>query len=560
MKEQTVEDATIAGADSSTSCHLLVLGPSAHSHHALERGAEVVLGRSREADVYVGDPRVSRRHVRLVVGPPHRIEDLGSVNGTHAGDRALAPNQPVELGPGETVTIGDTVLVMREAGEDPGPRRLWTHEQLKARLVEECARQTRSQQPLAMLRIQLAGALQTAMLALGSALRPSDVLSLYVPGQYDIVLPDTDARGVEVIVDRLRRELGTSIGSLHMAAFPRDGRTSAELLEALSRPSEPPAREALRLPSPCMAEVYALVERVAGGTSSILIQGETGVGKDHVAQLIHDASPRRDRPLLRLNCAALSETLLESELFGHERGAFTGAVSSKRGLLETAAGGTVFLDEVGDMPASIQAKLLLVIERREILRVGGLRPVVIDVRFIAATNRDLATEMARQRFRSDLYYRLGAVRLHVAPLRERREDILPLARRFLSSAVERSGLQVTPQLSPETERLLEQYDWPGNVRELHNELERAVVFATGGEVRPEHLSFHARPYSRATLPPVTEPVRAVAPAGDEERKRRLVEVLEQCQGNQSRAAEVLGVSRRTLITWMEKYGLPRPRK
>jgi two-component system response regulator AtoC len=321
-----------------------------------------------------------------------------------------------------------------------------------------------------------------------------------------------------------------------------------------------------------MVALYATAKRAAQSTLPVLILGETGVGKEILAETIHSRSSRAKAPFLRLNCAALSESLLESELFGHEHGAFTGAVAAKAGLLESAQGGTVFLDEVGELPLPVQVKLLRVLEDHKVTRVGGLKPMRIDVRFVAATNRDLQEEMAAKRFRQDLFFRLNGIAFMVPPLRERRREIRPLAHSF---AVEASrDLDREPlAIAPEALAYLEAYDWPGNIRELRNVIERAVVLCQGPIITVEDLQTTplrvsptpARPMRMATTM-VTEPEADAEPEPrlhDEiasVERRRIIEALETCAGNQTRAAQQLGISRRTMVARMDAFGLPRPRK
>jgi transcriptional regulator with PAS, ATPase and Fis domain len=325
--------------------------------------------------------------------------------------------------------------------------------------------------------------------------------------------------------------------------------------------------------APAMQELRRLVARVAPAMINVLLLGETGVGKEVLAAAIHRASPRNDQPFLRLNCAALSETLLESELFGHERGAFTGAVASKQGLLETADGGTVFLDEIGELPLSIQAKLLRVIEERVVLSVGAVKPKVIDVRFIAATNRDLDAEVARGRFRQDLFYRLDGISLVIPPLRERLEEIAGLVRGFVAEMWHKlEHDSPPPRLSQEALGELHAHAWPGNIRELRNVIERAVLLCTDGTIRPEHLLVGGRQARRAssspTIPyfgvPTRESQQNLAESVKREvavvERRRIVAALERCNGNQTQAAKLLGISRATLVSRLELYDIDRPRK
>jgi transcriptional regulator with PAS, ATPase and Fis domain len=334
-------------------------------------------------------------------------------------------------------------------------------------------------------------------------------------------------------------ELGTVTLVLQRARTGAAASSTGDRAAAAVRPSADPMRELSRL-----------VERIAKSTLSVLVLGETGAGKEMIAQRIHDLSPRADKPFLRLHCAALSESLLESELFGHERGAFTGAVQQKLGLLETAHRGTVFLDEVGELPLATQVKLLRVLEDKKVLRVGGLEPRTIDVRFVAATNRDLEQEVAEKRFRQDLFFRLNGITLYVPPLRERRGEIEPLAHGFAGDT----------KLSRAALARLASYDWPGNVRELRNVIERAVVLAGDGQVLPEHLGL-----DEARARPSSAPSEG-AGAGDLKTAigaleyQRIIDALAACGGNQTQAARMLGISRGTLIARLQRYELPRPRK
>jgi len=312
--------------------------------------------------------------------------------------------------------------------------------------------------------------------------------------------------------------------------------------------------------SPAMRDVFRLMESAAASPITVLIEGETGTGKELVARGIHRTSVRADGPFIAVNCAAMVETLLESELFGHRKGAFTGALQDRRGLFEAAGGGTIFLDEVGEMPAPMQAKLLRVLQDGEVTPVGDDRPRRVDVRVIAATNRDLATEVSDGRFRQDLYYRIGAFPIRLPALQERREDVPILAERFLAAAADRHRKQVAG-IEPQVLDALMGYPWPGNVRELQNEIERAVALCPGGEritlaqVSPKLLDKPVRPDPTATglgAFGAAEPLRA---ARQEFEIHYLRSVLDAQQGNVSRAARVLGLSRVMLQKKMKAYGL-----
>ncbi|HEX3852040.1 MAG TPA: sigma 54-interacting transcriptional regulator [Polyangiaceae bacterium] len=336
-----------------------------------------------------------------------------------------------------------------------------------------------------------------------------------------------------------------------------------------------------------MDRLYRLVDLVATGTLSVILQGETGVGKEVTAKRIHQRSARAEQPFLKINCAAFAESMVESELFGHERGAFTGAVQAKAGLLEAASGGTVLLDEVAELSLPMQAKLLRAVGNAEVLRIGSLKPRAIDVRFIAATNGDFNELIARGAFRSDLYFRLNGICLTIPPLREREREILPLAREFAAESSARLAVP-TPSFSPPALSWLERYPWPGNIRELRSVVDRAVLLAQGGTLEVEHLQVDAE-FSggalRAPGSPLAEPVLvrdlrpaepghlgvpasiAGGPAGEKLRdeldrleRDRIVDAIARCRGNQTKAADLLGISRRALLHRLDAYGLPRPRK
>ncbi len=312
---------------------------------------------------------------------------------------------------------------------------------------------------------------------------------------------------------------------------------------------------------PRMAEVFRLMETAATSPISVLIEGETGTGKELVARGIHVASPRAEGPFLAVNCAALPETLLESELFGHRRGAFTGATQDRRGFFESAEGGSIFLDEIGDMPPVMQAKLLRVLQEGEITPLGDSRPRRVDVRVLSATNRDLSAEVQRKAFREDLFYRLAAFPIRLPPLRERREDLPVLAERFLGVAADRHRKRV-PGFTPEALELLLRHDWPGNVRELQNEIERAVALAADGEaIGAAQLSSRLGAVSAPPPAPTEGPPGSAAPlrrARAAFEARYIAEVLGRHKGNVSRAAEALGLSRVMLQKKMKEYRLRSP--
>ena len=576
------------GMPKSARLHALVLSEKTVATFPLPDSGEVKIGRSRNCEILINDSSISRVHAAISIGPPLAIRDLGSANGTVVRDQPLAPEEPVRIAPGEAVQIGSATLIIQRQAAPIRPRRLWTHDYFEVRLEEECARAMRRGSPFAVMRLSCSSSSSTERIqqAVTDLVRLSDVVGEYGPSDFEVLLVDTAPAEVDLAVQRIvgelsRHQVEVKIGT---ACFPRDARSADELMsraEAIAR-GVPPAERARRrdelVAERTMQELYALAKRVASGKISVLILGETGVGKEVLAEQVHKLSPRADQPYLRLNCAALSETLLESELFGHEKGAFTGAVGMKQGLLETADGGSVFLDEVGELPLSIQVKLLRVIEERVVLRVGGLKPRALDVRFIAATNRDLEAEVARGTFRQDLFFRLNGATLVIPPLRERPAEIPALARAFIKQASRQAALARDPELTNETLDNLMRYSWPGNIRELRNIVERAVLLCGDGPILPNHLPLEKMRVTFSTQagapPPLASTRETKAAAEPPPRKPKVLRrgkrlpvaeeraeieaALEACGGNQTRAAKMLGIARRTLINRINEFGLTKP--
>ena len=301
-----------------------------------------------------------------------------------------------------------------------------------------------------------------------------------------------------------------------------------------------------------MKELFDFLAQVAPSEATVLILGESGTGKELVANAIHHNSPRTQQPFVKVACAALPETLLESELFGHEKGAFTGAIARREGRFQAAHRGTIFLDEVGEMSLAIQTKLLRVLQEREFEPVGSSRTAKVDVRVIAATNKDLGKEIKEGRFREDLFYRLNVIPIHLPPVRERKEDIPALANHFLSLYREKNKKEIK-EISPKALDLLIRHDWPGNIRELENCLERAVIVARGELIAPADL-----PPAIQNLPAGKEDAEIPFPAGislQEAEKALILKTLEDAGGNRSRAAEILGINRRTLQMKLKEYGM-----
>jgi DNA-binding NtrC family response regulator len=301
--------------------------------------------------------------------------------------------------------------------------------------------------------------------------------------------------------------------------------------------------------TPAMTVVYKQIAHAASSDVPVLIIGESGTGKELVARAVHQHGPRSQKPFVPINCGALTETLLESELFGHVRGSFTGAVSDSKGVFQTAHTGTVFLDEVGEMSAGLQVKLLRVLQDGEVRAVGTSRPTKVDVRIVGATNVDVERAVTEGRFRQDLYYRLGVVLINLPPLRERREDIPLLIERFLHAATAKTGKRV--DIAPAAVEAMSTYHWPGNVRELENMIERLVVFSRTGRIDIADLPQAVTPRAHVLERRLFEDL----PPLDEVERRYLLHVLEQVGGNRTRAADVMGIDRRTLYRMAERFGM-----
>jgi two-component system, NtrC family, response regulator AtoC len=557
----------------------------------LPSSGEVTIGRSSSCDLVINHASVSRQHAMLRTSPLEII-DVGSRNGTSVRGTRLERGIPTAIAVGEAIQVGEaSILIQTSSGAtDDKPLVERASEQTDSLdlLRAECARSARTRSPFALVQLEIdEGRPRDAHALLRELLRVSDVVRNEGNGALQALLVDTRADQVEVVVSRMAdclREEGIS-ARLGVARYPDDGVVAEQLL---AHAYEQFAREP-GAPPTAMDNVRGLIQQMASGELSILLTGETGVGKELCAEMIHRLSPRAARPFVKLNCSALVESLIESELFGHERGAFTGATSAHEGLLETGNGGTVFLDEIGELPLGVQSKLLRVLEEQLVRRVGASTARKVDVRFICATNRDLANEVDGGRFRRDLYYRINGVTLAIPPLRERRSEIVPLARAFARRARPGAALVFGKEVVAE----LEYHSWPGNIRELRNSIERAVLMSSGATIRPSHLALDTRDRSRDSA--VTMPVelvssergsrnristptmpmerisspaiqiesrdsRPLANAVADLERQRIIDALEQCGGNQTRAARVLGISRNTLLARLEEFGLPRPRK
>jgi DNA-binding NtrC family response regulator len=573
---------TVRSAEAETSTNglfLIVVGPEGFTAFALPPAGVLRIGRGAEADIRISDSLASRDHCRLYLeGGVVEIEDLASANGTLLRNHPMQQRVRMKLALGDAVSIGATILMLRPGARVPRPVRVLPHGYFLARLEEECASSLRDRSPFSLVRLDVEGDVSTSRCAglLPSILQPSDIIGAYGPQQYELLLLRTTPEVTTTLVSELGVSLQTAgiafrIGTAH---HPIDGRSAAELLERACqgvRPGTAPPGPAsdIILVDPAMRELHSLAKEVAKSNINVLIVGETGTGKEILAEAVHRASPRAEGKFLSLNCAALSEHLVEAELFGYEKGAFTGATQAKPGLLETAPGGTVFLDEIGELSLPLQVKLLRVVETRTLIRVGGVTQRSVDVRFVSATNRNLAQAIESGGFRSDLYFRLNGITLAIPPLRERAEEIEPFGLRFAGEMARELG-RPTPQISPDTLALLRSYAWPGNIRELRNVIHRAVLLCRSGRViTPDHLP---RELMEATFvePPTAVPYGQTplagasftqsGPALESDEKRRILDVLARTAGNQTAAARLLGMGRTSFVARLNQYGISRPRK
>jgi DNA-binding NtrC family response regulator len=552
----------------------------------LTEGRPVVIGRGRTADIPIRERSLSRHHARVQLRDGQAwIEDLQSTNGTKLNGE---PIQCSQLAVGDVATLG-TVCVSLARGDQTGLDWLEGHDRFITRVEEEVARQRTFGRQFALLMIQAVRGNDNAIAqwcpAIRKQLRPVDKMALYSPTAVEVLLPEANEDEAHTIAEQVIQSVDNKVASLFcgIGVFPRAATAAEELiyvtrdaarradsngpiaaassgLRALSPVTTASEdRDSLMIVrSPAMEGVYQLIERVARSSIPVLISGETGVGKEVVAQAIHALSKRREYPLRSMNCGAIPQQLIESALFGHERGAFTGAERQAKGIFEQASGGMVFLDEVGELPMAAQVALLRVLETKQITRVGGAKEMEVDVRILAATNRDLQAMCDAGTFRIDLLYRLNAMTIEVPPLRERVEEIEPLAQLFLAKA-NVANETILGGIEASASELLRGYSWPGNVRELRNVIERASVIAQEGMVTPDDLPQKLR----TTQPPAASamPTGGIDEISDFKGMMQryeaevIVEAL-RCEGwNQTRAARRLDMPLRTFAHKMKVHGI-----
>ncbi|MBK9036092.1 MAG: sigma 54-interacting transcriptional regulator [Myxococcales bacterium] len=588
MTDHTLPDPTQATPrdPGATPPALVVIEDDRSWRYVLPPAGAVTIGRVPECEVVLGDPTASRKHAQLRIDDGRAfVADLGSYNGTLVNGDAIAAER--ELRTGDVIQICTTMMVFHGGERRVEPPATVDDATLHQRLTLELDRASRYQRAVTIVAVRFAtaGARDGALAAIRGAVRSIDTVGTDGATGVLALLPELgpDERGPAVAsLTVALRGRGARVG---WAAFPGDGVGAATLLAsaraaAMAAPVDHAvAADALArrltigaatvvVAEPAMVRAFALIERFAVSDLPVLILGETGVGKDSAAVAVHHYS-RRSGPLRTVNCAAIADGVVESELFGHERGAFSGAVATRIGLFEAAAGGTVFLDEVGELSLAVQAKLLRVLDGKAITRVGGTDDRAIDVRVVAATNRDLKAEAAAGRFREDLYYRLSGATVALPPLRERPRELPLLVRELLAAACARLGREPV-EVTPAAMQVLARHRWPGNIRELKNALDYAAAACDGdaidlwhlppalvGDVEPGGGAVAAiRPADTASPGPRT--AEGFRPIADELRaleRKRMLQALRVADGVQTRAAELLRMPRRTFVAKMREYGL-----
>lgn len=590
LQTRTLPPAVTSFADAPH--YLLVVQEGSSSVFPLPHTGVFTIGRAPECDLAIDDVSISRRHARIVAADGAlQLVDLGSRNGTAVNGDRIDAGRPIFSG--DVLTVGQVTLVVNHRSTLHRPREMLPPAALRARLADEVERALHYHRPVSVLALTIGASvpLDAFASALDKSLRKLDVAGWDDGRGAIVVLPEfSQDEALEAAMELLGAlaPLGGSVRA-GLASCPDDG-CDPEVLLAAARASAIGASAGEVLSStnaateldlgehrlitldPAMQRLLELIRRIAQTDLPILISGETGTGKELAARATHALSPRAQKPFVPLNCAALQETLVESELFGYERGAFSGAVNAKPGLLEVVRGGSVFLDEVGELPLGAQAKLLRALETQRITRVGDVKERAVEFRVIAATNRDLREEVQAGRFRPDLLFRLAAATVVIPPLRERPREIPVLARTFLQADCAKSG-RPPLTLSVGALQALARRPWPGNIRELKNLITYLAATVQGDTIEAWHLSegggdapSPARESDPEPIPraadaadrPPSEPV--FRPIGEELReleRRRMVEALEASGGVQKQAARLLGMPLRTFVLKVKQYGLGR---
>ncbi len=540
----------------------------------LEKGRSLIVGRAAPSNVEIHDLNLSRQHARFSWDDQGLwVEDLGSTNGTKKnGEKLDGTGVRVRIAPGDEIAVGPVMVSIHVLSSiDEELRGFDGHDRFVAAFEDELTRARTFARPLALCMVRGptakdgSGHVSRWAGRLRAQLRPVDRVGIYGPHAVLVSLPETSAAGAQALVLSLTG--GTPALSCNVVAFPEDGASVEELIGAVQSTKRAAATEerassgSVIAKSSAMKAVMATVKKVAQSTIAVLITGETGTGKEVLARAIHEGGARKKMPMRSINCAAIPGTLIESVLFGHEHGAFTGADKQAKGIFEQAQGGTVLLDEIGELAPSAQAALLRVLETKKVTRVGGDKEIDVDVRIIAATHRDLDAMVEAGRFRQDLLFRLNTMTIRLPPLRERTDEIRPLAERFLQEAAKQANNDVR-SIDPKALAALEQYSWPGNVRELRNAIDRAVALAENKTVMLADLTDRIRGSARSgstTTPPDAAGDGAL-PTDYKEHLRKyeadlIVKALHKHGGNQTEAAKALGLPLRTLVHKIQTYGI-----
>lgn len=561
-------------ASGSVGSYIIAIDSTSSRQVELPVDGMLQIGRSREAQIVINSEAASRIHAKLIVsGGRVVVEDLGSHNGTSVNGERIRGIHP--LASGDVVTIADTILILRTStlARIAEPIGL---EQMAQRIEQEIARASEYDRPFTLVMLRAEGSARRSMLeSVASVLRPMDIVCA-TDAAIISLLPELDRNAGRAQAQALIDAIGPST-RIGIVSYPTDGGDAAALLAVLRSAlavADPGKLASLSsatiehriggsrvlVADPVMLKLFELIRRLAKSDLAVLVTGETGAGKENAAAAVHHWSPRASGPLVSLNCAALPETLAESELFGYERGAFSDAKQAKPGVFERANGGTLFLDEVGDLSLALQAKLLRAIEQKRIMRLGDVREREVDVRIVAATNIDLERAVSSGAFRQDLLFRLSAATVAIPPLRHRRQEIPLLARVFMqleAQRLDREGLE----LSEATIAQLGRYDFPGNVRELKNAIDFAVATTEGPVIQPWDLPGkitgsakpeQGRPTGRK-FRPISEELRDLE-------RQRIVEALDANDGVQTHAASALGMPLRTFTFRMRQYGIESRKK
>ncbi|HZF54590.1 MAG TPA: sigma 54-interacting transcriptional regulator [Polyangiaceae bacterium] len=550
----------------------------------------VVLGRSEAATIRFEDPSVADIHAEITLEDGEaRLRDLAAGE-TRVNDERFVGTRL--LGSADVISLGNVTLIFHQGQRSMSGRPILEFNRFQRRAAEEIERSLRYHRPLSVLalRLGLSGDDRAEVaVKLEGQLRLTDIAAWDGADRILILMPETGAEPAKVAADRLLKVLSASAPEARagIATLPFDGcdidtlLASARAATSVAKAGrQATAAESFRkltlgnrlvlIADPAMIQLYELVERLAASDLPILICGETGTGKELVASAIHAWSSRRNRPVIPMNCAALHENLIESELFGHEKGAFTGSITTKPGLLELADGGTILLDEIGELSATAQAKLLRVLETKRVTRLGDVRERDINIRIVAATNRNLEDQVKAGRFRQDLYYRLKGALLWIPPLRDRARELPLLAKAFLEDACARSG-RPPMTLAYSAMQALASYAWPGNVRELKNLMEFLAAAVLEREVEEWHIidrlggriqlpTPSVRTLEEAAPIPSSDVRRRFRPIDEEVReleRTRMAEALAVAGGNQTRAAELIAMPLRTFVAKLKLYDIPR---